>query len=78
MLLRVNTVKLKTPFDKIYFILAITLSAASVQAAPTATAVKKEPVQVKQQTFKKRLLPVTKKPEQESQPVKKSKRLPGL
>ena len=38
----------------------------------------KEPVQVKQQTFKKRLLPITKKPEQESQPVKKSKRLPGL
>ena len=38
----------------------------------------KEPVQVKQQTFKKRLLPVTKKSEQDSQPVKKSKRLPGL
>jgi len=52
MLLRVNTVKLKTPFDKIYFILAITLSAASVQAAPTATAVKKEPVQVKLEQFK--------------------------
>ena len=44
----------------------------------------KEPIQVKQQTFKKRLLPATKtpsqlsKPSQPSQPVKKSKRLPGL
>mgnify|MGYP003353770077 CR=1 FL=1 len=44
----------------------------------------KEPVQVKQQTFKKRLLPATKtpsqlsNPSQPSQPVKKSKRLPGL